>query len=241
MKKQPNKPKEERSLRATIWLHFAGFTVVILLLLWFFQVFSIDAYYEYSNRRKIRQAAADIVSEFNADKPRAISRLVEELAYKNTMSIAVTDWYGNAITRADYSGGYSIVTDSQGFRLFEYRNDLAKSTGGYVLDTIVNERFGTIEIVYGQIIGYTNYILFINAPLEPIGPTVDIIMEQLFYIFPLVLVAALWVSLLLSKRISSPFTHIIKSANKLASGDYSTHFERGSYTEINRLYNKVTK
>ncbi len=235
VKKQPNKPKEERSLRATIWLHFAGFTVVILLLLWFFQVFSIDAYYEYSNRRKIRQAAADIVSEFNADKPRAISRLVEELAYKNTMSIAVTDWYGNAITRADYSGGYSIVTDSQGFRLFEYRNDLAKSTGGYILDTIVNERFGTVEIVYGQIIGYTNYILFINAPLEPIGPTVDIIMEQLFYIFPLVLVAALWVSLLLSKRISSPFTHIIKSANKLASGDYSTHFERGSYTEINRL------
>lgn len=235
MKKQTNKPKEERSLRATIWLHFAGFTIVILLLIWFFQVFSIDAYYEYSNRRKIREAAADIVSEFNAEKPRTISRLVEELAYKNTMSIAVTDWYGNVITRADYSGGYSIVTAEQGLRLFEYRNSLAKSTGGYILDTITNERFGTVEIIYGQIIGYTNYILFINAPLEPIGPTVDIIMEMFFYIFPLVLVAALWVSLLLSKRISSPFTHIIRSANKLASGDYSTHFERGSYTEINRL------
>ncbi len=235
VKKQTNKPKEERSLRATIWLHFAGFTIVILLLIWFFQVFSIDAYYEYSNRRKIREAAADIVSEFNAEKPRTISRLVEELAYKNTMSIAVTDWYGNVITRADYSGGYSIVTAEQGLRLFEYRNSLAKSTGGYILDTITNERFGTVEIIYGQIIGYTNYILFINAPLEPIGPTVDIIMEMFFYIFPLVLVAALWVSLLLSKRISSPFTHIIRSANKLASGDYSTHFERGSYTEINRL------
>lgn len=234
-KKKIKKPKEERTLRATIWLHFAGFTVVILLLLWFFQVFSIDAYYEYSNRRKIREAANEIIEEFDQEKPRAISTLVEELAYENTMSIAVTDWYGNAIARADYSGGYSIITNEQGFRLFEYRNDLAKSTGGYILDTITNERFGTVELVYGQIIGYTNYIIFINAPLEPIGTTVDIIMEQLFYIFPLVLVAALWVSLLLSKRISSPFTHIIKSANKLASGDYSTRFEGGSYTEINRL------
>ncbi len=205
------------------------------MLLWFFQVFSIDAYYEYSNRRKIREAATEIIAEFDAKKPRAIGPLVEELAYKNTMSIAVTDWYGNAIARSDYSGGYSIITNEQGFRLFEYRNDLAKSTGGYILDTIVNERFGTVELVYGQIIGYTNYIIFINAPLEPIGPTVDIIMEQLFYIFPLVLVAALWVSLLLSKRISSPFTHITESANKLASGDYSTRFEGGSYTEINRL------
>lgn len=233
--KKAKRTKEERTLRTTIWLHFAAFTVVILMLLWFFQVFSIDAYYEYSNRRKIRETAAQIITEFDAQKPRAISSLVEELAYINTMSIAVTDWYGNAIARADYSGGYSIVTNEQGFRLFEYRNNLAKSTGGYILDTITNERFGTVELVYGQIIGYTNYIIFINAPLEPIGPTVDILMEQLFYIFPLVLVAALWVSLLLSKRISSPFTHITESANKLASGDYSTRFEGGSYTEINRL------
>ena len=234
-KKKWRRPKEERTLRTTIWLHFAAFTVVMLLLLWFFQVLSLNAYYEYSCRRKIRSVAEDITESFDSKKPVAIEGLVEELAYQNTMSIAVTDWYGNIITKADYSGGYSIMADSQGYRLFAYRNDLAKSTGGYILETIVNSRFGTVELVYGQIIGFTNYIIFINAPLEPIGPTVDIIMEQLFYIFPLVLVAALWVSLLLSKRISSPFTHITESANKLASGDYSTRFDGGSYTEVNRL------
>lgn len=233
--KKPKKQKTERTLRTTIWIYFALFTTVVLLLIWFFQVFTIDAYYEYSNRRKIRLVATDIVENFDVENPQAIDELVEVLAYQNTMSIAVTDWYGNSIASADFSGGSSVVTGSHGFRLFEYRNSLAKSTGGYIMTTVKNPRFGTSEIVYGQIIGYTNYLIFINAPIDPIGPTVDIIMEQLFYIFPIVLVAALWVSLLLSKQISSPFTHITESANRLGKGDYSTKFEGGSYTEINRL------
>lgn len=223
------------TLRVTIWIYFAMFTVAMLMFLWVFQVVSLDKYYEFSVKRNVTMASSMITQSFDRSDPTAVASLVEDIAYKNKMTIAVTDRNGNVITVSDFMGNFSVITSDQGFRLFEYRNKILTSSTSTIMETIVNERFETTEILYGALIPQTTYMIFINATFEPIDSTVDIIKDQFVYISALLLFAALWVSLLLSKNLSKPIVQITKSASRMAKGDYAANFEGNSYAEINEL------
>lgn len=228
------------TLRATIWLYFSVFTAVILILIWLFQVVTMDKYYELSKRRKISQVSDKIAAVFDESDPDSIDSIVEDLAYENSMTIAVTDWNGNPVSTADFMGGYSVITSDKSYILFGYRNELLSSPERRKYDIFKNERFGTTEILYGQVlsspkINSRGYLIFINTFLEPIGSTVEIIKEQFVFITLLTFFIALFITMLLSKRLSGPFAHLTESARSLAHGDYSTRFKKGSYYEIDEL------
>ncbi|HIV10331.1 MAG TPA: HAMP domain-containing histidine kinase [Candidatus Faeciplasma avium] len=228
------------TLRSTVWLYFSVFTLVILILIWFFQIVTLDKYYELSKRRKIVRTSMKISSVFDDESPKSVEELVEELAYKNGMAIAITDWNGNIIVSSDYMSGQSVFLKENSYLLFEYRNRLQKDSDSAIYEVFQNERFGTTELLYGNILSYRSitapgYLLFINAALEPIGSTEEIIKEQFVIITVITFIIALLITTALSARISGPFTNITASASRLAAGDYSTHFEAGSYLEINEL------
>ncbi len=229
-----NKPKKKLSLRSTIWIYFAVFTAAILILVWFFQVFTLDRYYKTSTRSKIHTIATVISNSLDDSDPLASTSLVENLAYKNTMTIVVAEKYGEVLIDMDFMGGFSALTQNQGLRLFKFRNDVLNSENGYFLSETTNERFGTTEYLYGGLL-HEDYMLFINASLEPIGPAVEIIKEQLVFITLMTFFLGLFVTLMLSNRLSRPFKQLTSAADKFASGDYSIHFEGGGYAEINEL------
>ena len=228
------KKRRVLSVRSTIWVYFAFFTGAILFLVWFFQVFTLDRYYQMSTRSKIHNIAAAISSSFNDDDPLSSTTLVENLAYDNTMTIMVTERYGKVLIVSDFMGGYSVLTRDQGIRLLEYRNAVNNSEDGYFLSVNTNERFDTTEYLYGGLL-HDDYMLFINASLEPIGPAVEVIKEQLVFITVMTFFLGLFITMMLSNRLSRPFKQITKSADRLASGDYGTRFEGGGYAEINEL------
>lgn len=234
--------KAERAptLRSTIWFYFSMFTAAILMLIWVFQVATLNQYYEFSMRRKIVKVSTKISLNFDDDDPTTIRSLVEDLAYENGMTIAVTDWNGNEVAVSDFMGGYSVITSNDGYMLFGYRNELLQSYEHRLFKTFQNERFGTTELLYGAVlsspkINTPGYLIFVNTSLEPINATAEIIREQFVFITLLTFFIALFITVLLSKRLSEPFTHITASANRLAMGDYSTRFNKGSYHEINEL------
>ena len=226
--------KRVLSLRSTIWVYFAGFTFAILCLVWFFQVFTLDRYYEASMRAKIHKTVSAISANFDGDMPSKSKTLVEDLAYDNTMTVVITRRNGSTVISADFMGGYSALTQDYGINLFEYRTKVESSEEGNFLSVTTNYRFNTTEYLYGGRLG-DDYYLFINASLEPIGPAAEVIKEQLVFITLMIFFLALFISLMLSNRLSRPFKHITESADRLASGDYSTHFEGGGYAEINEL------
>ena len=84
----------------------------------------MDKYYELSKRRKISQVSDKIAAAFDESDPDGIDSIVEDLAYENSMTIAVTDWNGNPVSTADFMGGYSVITSDKSYILFGYRNEL---------------------------------------------------------------------------------------------------------------------
>lgn len=221
-------------MRSTIWVYFAAFTAAILVIVWFFQVFTLNRYYEMSTRSKIYKISADISSAFDDDYPYSVRDVLEDLAYSNTATIVITDRNGNPILGADFMGGFSALTANGGFRLYEYRQKVIGSETGKYMSETVNERFGTTEYLYAELL-HDDYITFINTSIEPIGPAAEIIKEQLIFISFMTFFLALFISLMLSNRLSRPFKNITRSAEILASGDYTVHFEGGGYAEINEL------
>ncbi|MCD7847058.1 MAG: HAMP domain-containing histidine kinase [Oscillospiraceae bacterium] len=231
--------KKAPTLRSTIWLYFSVFTAVILILIWLFQVVSLSDYYEISKKRKIISSAAQIAASFDSSDTDSVDELIEELAYENGMAIIITDWAGNVVCESDYMGS-SFLTNSTNFLLFQYRNELLNSDSQKIIITNNNERFGTTELVYGEVlekpaVGGSGYLLFINASLEPISSTVDIIKEQFVIIALVTFFIALIITLMLSSRLSRPFTNITSLAHRLAAGDYTVRFPEGSYAEVNEL------
>lgn len=228
--------KKHRALtvRSTIWVYFAVFTAAILFLVWFFQVFTLDRYYEISTRSKIQKIASAISLSFDDDYPLSCKDIVVDIAHSNSATIVITDISGNSILGEDFMGGYSVLTVGEGFRIFRYRNDVLNSQNGYFLSTTTNERFGTTEYLYGGLL-HDDYMVFINLSVEPIGPAVEVIKEQLIFISLMTFFLALFITLMLSNRLSRPFRQITESADRLASGDYGVHFDGGKYAEINEL------
>ena len=227
---------EHRALtvRSTIWVYFAVFTAAILFLVWFFQVFTLDRYYQITTRSKIQKIAAAIALSFDDDYPLSCRDVVEDLAHSNTATIVITDASCNTILFSDFMGGFSVLTTGGGLKLFQYRSTVKNSSTGYFLSTITNERFGATEYLYGGVL-HDDYMVFINTSVEPIGPAVEIIKEQLIFISLMTFFLALFISLMLSNRLSRPFRQLTESADRLASGDYEVHFEGGKYAEINEL------
>lgn len=228
------------TLRSTIWLYFSVFTAVILILIWVFQVVTFDKFYEYSKRRKIMRTALKISILFDADNPKASQNQVEKLAYNNGVAIAITDWNGNIVISADYLGGQSMILGEDNYLLFDYRNRLFKNSNSQIYEVFQNKEFGTTELLYGCVLSRrtataSGYLIFIDASLAPTGSTVEIIKEQFVFITLITFFIALFITMLLSARLSGPFTHITASAHRLASGEYSTRFESGSYLEIDQL------
>ncbi len=229
-----DKSRRALTVRSTIWVYFAVFTAAILVIVWFFQVFTLNRYYEMSTRSKIYKIASAISQQFDDEYPFSIRDVVEDLAYNNTATIVITDLNGNAKVAADFMGGFSVLTADGGFRLFKYRQDVLKSSTGRYMSETTNERFGTTEYLYGEKL-HDDYITFINTSTEPIGPTVEIIKEQLIFISFMTFFMALFISLMLSNRLSRPFKRLTESAETLASGDYNVRFEGGGYAEVNEL------
>ena len=110
-------------MRSTIWVYFAAFTATILFVVWFFQAFTLNRYYEMSTRSKIYKIAAAISQQFNDDYPVSSLDVIEDLAYNNTATIVVTDRNGNPIITADFMGGFSALT-SRDMRIYEYSSEV---------------------------------------------------------------------------------------------------------------------
>ena len=75
-------------IRAYVWIYFMVFTILILLLIWLFQYFFLEKYYESAKIRNISKAANDIIDAYGTDKQDDVNRM---LAFDNNLCIIITD------------------------------------------------------------------------------------------------------------------------------------------------------
>ena len=225
----------KKSLRYTIFRYFIVFIIVILILLWAFQIVFLPAAYQTMKTRNIRSAVNTILTHLNDED---FEQLLDKTAFDNSMSILIMNANGGQMYFVDMLGGNGELKASNYLNILQYRKLIQESTTGYIYYRIMNERYNTQTLLYGARIGTADNIagyIFVNTSLDPLSSTLVILQEQMVYMTFALLTLGLILSFFMAKAIARPIVKITRAAGNLAQGNYNISFDGTGYTEVERL------
>ncbi|MBQ6675902.1 MAG: HAMP domain-containing histidine kinase [Ruminococcus sp.] len=220
-----------------VWIYFMIFTILILALLWVFQYFFLQNYYQSAKKRDMTLAAARLSANAGSGD---FDSLLQETAFKNAMNVKVVDEMGNQLTNVNNLGSFSLLAkDDYGTKQFELIGKLEDSGKATYSEVLSNSEFQIKELVLitrlTKYEGESDRYLIIEASIEPLYSTTKIIREQLFYISIILFELAFIVTIIISRRLSKPITELTETAKQFGSGDYDISFTASGYAEVDEL------
>lgn len=216
----------KNKLKIHIWIYLILLTLLIMVFLWFFQVFFIDTYYEYSKTKQIKSTTEKIIKNFNNN-----IEYLDIISYEDNVCIEIVK-NENIIYTSNESNRGCIISNQYKDNFFD--NNLSEQT--YKL---INPIFNTKSLIYAKKYN-ENITIFVNTSLEPLDNTILILSQQLTIVSIIVLVLAFIIGYFISKRISKPIENINEKAKKLANGNYNFEFDTNSNIyEIDELANTL--
>lgn len=243
------KNNKKKSLRTMIFGSLAVFIVLIIALLWLFEVVLLDDMYKQIKKTEIKSISNEISDNI---EERDLYRRIDKIAEEKGICIIVTDKKGMTVCSAE---GFSpcivhklALAERRAF-IEKAISEKGKSVIYYGLDEVFNpmQSIESVEnrpvenrkegILYTTVINTVSgtYGIMLNAQLTPVEATVNTLKLQLLIVSIILIVVATILSLVLVKVITNPISKINKSASALARSNYDVRFEEGSYKEIDEL------
>ena len=236
------------SIKWKIFGAFAVFAAVMLILLWFFQVVFLESFYKATKISEIQSQAHELCQ--NIGQPGFSARL-KSAAQERQICVIVSDSAGNrlysehavqecAIHRL---GPWALATiymvaeqnDGSYFERFRWERGGA---GSLELGASETGKKDTPEsIVYAETVQTSQggIMILMNSMITPVGSTVETLRLQLISVTGIMLLLAVLLAWFLSRKISRPIIGISKTAQEMASGDYSVEFDGSGYKEAFEL------
>lgn len=216
--------QKKNKLKYKILIYFIIFSIVILALLWFLQVVSLNKYYELSVKRDISNVIEEIKENYENDN---YQEEFNELSFKNNMCIEIYDSVSTV-----YS---SISCYKEAAKLTVEKRDVIlrnlDEKGFEYVDKMTNSKI----LMYGIKLDETKFA-FVQVRLAPVDSTVSILKEQLFIISIFVCLLSIFLAFYLSKKISKPIEKINENAKKIAKGEYDVSLDdKNTIEEIKEL------
>lgn len=227
-----------KSLGAKLWVYFILFSAAILILIWLLQIVFLRSFYKSMKADSIETVADKIAQKYGESD---FESTIDQLVYRNSILVYVTDQRGNIIYSSDEhgpgrkpdgpgnAGGQRALPQDYN----DFLSKLFQSETGYVSYTIKQNNFSGETLIYG--IHLQDSVVYISTPLEPLDSTMEILGTQLIYVTVISLILGFGIAFFISRKLSQPIVKITESAGRLAEGDYSVRFEKGYYTEIDNL------
>ena len=251
------------SVRWKIFGYFSIFCVVMLLILWLFQVVLLDDFYKSIKIHSVKVAGDTIAAELeDEDKTKdSVNDLINKESQKNDVCILVVSADGTIYSQSAERSGYCIIhnlkyadllslvnaTIANGHSMmykfnYDSRKDMLvgqniEGFAGFTDDGLnFGEPYGE-SIIYVEMAGdgADRSAILINCSVTPVGSTVQTLRWQLVIIMFIMFVFAMFLAYLISKAISNPVIKLSNSAKELATGNYEINFTSKGYKEIREL------
>lgn len=242
------------SLKLKLFAYIAFFSIVMVFVIWLFQIVLLDFFYKQTKVDELHSLSDTIVENIDNQD---LTALVTEIAGRNGICAKVIGINGgmeinvdtvpncvlHRMNETELSGLYTAAENSGGsvlevFKTSPRRFLNIKEPDGSSSIVAQNQEAQEENIIYTKLITENdgnNYILMLNTVVSPVNATVQTLRSQLFYISVIFLVLALFLALILSKRISDPIVRINEGAKRLGKGEMNIHFDGVGYKEITEL------
>jgi len=250
---------EKLRLKWKIFTFLLGFCVLLLIILWLFQIVFLDAFYKKIKVAEIRRSAAEIVKNIESEN---IGDILTDISDNSNITINITDLNGRSlrgtrtfqsdnrrwaeentalIAKARNNGGeiYEYITPSAEERIRNNPESARPVIPGTENSRILIRIRPPIQsLIYVKMANNKSgepYAVIIRAVISPVNATVTTLRYQLYYISCIILFLSIILALIIAKRVSKPIEEISQSAMRLADGNYDTRFTGKGFYEIAAL------
>ncbi len=222
-----------KSIKFKLWAYFISFAALLMIVLWFLQIFFLNNYYQAMKISDTNRLASVILSQYGQD---TFMDTLKNISSTNDVYIHIETSDGTII----FSPADSMIHKPYGYfqEMLLVKEELLESNDSSYSTIIPDSRTNANTLAYASYLrreGGTTTILYLFAPLYPLDSTVGILQDQLAYVTIISLVLSFIVSFYLSIRISMPIRQITDAAKELAVGNYDITFQGGHYSEISDL------
>ena len=239
-------------VRRRVMTYLMCFAAAVLALLWLFQMVWLDDFYRWNKARQIRQTS-DIVTN-NMDSAE-LEQLVDHLTSRSDICILLLDGNGKTLLASDDIRFCLIHRMSKGDRAFWC--SIAPEDGSVLtelfdvapmLDVRVNPRnfrghvpqmkedqqalLCVRRVTLSD--GAAGYLL-LNAIITPLDATVETLRTQLMVITAVLLLGAVILAWMISRRVARPIIETNEAARRLSRGEYDPPEHGGEYREMAEL------
>ena len=238
--------------------------VIILLFLWFSQIFLLNGIYSFFTKESIKKYSA-VIAE-NIDNPELNSLLVS-ISQENEISVYLLSSDGTIKSATERSTSvridkaspaiydyWELVSENGGTYIAEEENSGFVTDGGTLVEYEPSHFIGKVpkknvskNIVYASEAissdGDSTLVVIISR-LEPLESMVHILQSILVVASVIALTVGLSLAFIASKGLAKPIHNLSVAANQLATGDYNVAFQGGGCSEISQLsenLNNTTK
>ena len=181
------------------------FSVLILLILWAFQISFLKNYYEKYQINKLDKIVSSLYN-----KTYTISEL-ENLAYKNDLCL---EYVNNDEDILFNSLSNNCLLKNKNIGMANIISKFIISNKNKEIINLLNPTNNTKSILYN--VKINNGYVFLNTSLEDVNSTTSILRGQLIYITLIVIIVAIIASLFISKILNKNILYITKEAKKLS-------------------------
>lgn len=229
-----------KSMRFKLWAGMMALIVIVLILLWLFQIVFLESFYTNMQISGVEKEAVAIMGLMNKDSKAEYENKLDALAFKYNMSIELIDSEGNTAFSTGTTGARGQMPMMMtGSRVKAYQQAMVGNT---VETPLTHPRFGNKFMMIGLPVkesGAVSAALIMNLPLAPVEDTASILKWQLLLITSILLVASLIISYLISKSLTRPILNIKKVSEMMASGDFSARIKTKKQDEIGNLASTI--
>ena len=235
-KKQRDLPlleEKAKSMRFHLWTYFLIFTLMILILLWFFQIFFMNRYYRSMKQNQIVTAGRALITNFNLEDEKYLETL-----YNSIRDYNMVVWlFDTGSRRAYLADAYNDSVQPDDLQLLASYIERVDSSGKAEL-TWFDETASTYKTcVYACVksVNETPWYFFFLSPLEPVDTATEVIRHQLFLVSGIAILLGFLLSGYFSTQLSKPISRMSVAAKRLGEGDYNVKFEGNGVAEIDEL------
>ncbi|MDO4460350.1 MAG: HAMP domain-containing sensor histidine kinase [Clostridia bacterium] len=251
-----NREKYRLGIRSNIFLGFAAFAVIILVLLWVFQISMLNTFYRYTKEVEVKNTADEIIYTLRSED---YFDQIKEIARNKSSDILICNEYGivevlvtnvksevfDMLSPNAAALMYSQTARSGGSQLVEIpkqkkqKNESTNPSEGQIYQQHGNDNGnGNESLLYCKCFvnpAGESRMVAVNSKMKPVDATVSTLKIQLICLSFVMIILSFGHAIILSRKISRPIESINESAKELAQGNYSTEFEMSGSKETAEL------
>ncbi len=249
--RRQNTHRRRVGIRWRLFGALALFTLVILLVLWVFQIRLLATFYEREKFAELRETATALEGYLGAQNA---GEQIDDYAKENGVCVrifAIEETGASVVADAEVTPScvihhlppqalvnmYEAACGNGGVyeKRFEFKGELPADEEGRFPGLPL--RGTTVNAIHVKLVTNESatYVMLLDSEMTPLDATVRTLERQFIWIACILMGASFLFALLLSRIVAKPLIRITQKAERLSAGEFEISFEREGYREVQEL------